>query len=156
MSTLDHDEQPYDDRHNTPAPPPPAEWATPAVPLRDGEHIGNDHQEPAATQFVPPIEVPLSAHGRQFVDELTRRERAREFRFDEMPVSTFGTGLIWRASVQSPERADLVNYDWGSRSGGAPILEVSNIELRTIYAHLLETAGAVRAEMRERGMQVDL
>jgi hypothetical protein len=73
----------------------------------------------------------------------------------EHGIPSFGSGLNWRASVQSPVRGDLVNFDWG-QDNAVFGLEISNIELRTIYAHLLETAGAVRAEMRERGMQVDL
>lgn len=72
------------------------------------------------------------------------------------PMPAFGTGLNWVASAQSPVRTDLVNYGFDLLDPHDNRPMVSNIELRTIYAHLLETAGRVRAEMRERGMQVDL
>lgn len=68
----------------------------------------------------------------------------------------FGTGLSWQASMQSGIRIDLVNFPWaqGREDGQRPT--VTNIELRTIYAHLIEAASAVRSEMFERGMRIDL
>lgn len=70
-------------------------------------------------------------------------------------VPAFGTGLSWQADAQSMVHLDLVNFPWDQgRDRGE--LTISNIELRTIYAHLIEAATQVRAEMRERGMQVDL
>jgi hypothetical protein len=166
MNDIHHGEDPADLRHNT----PPVESGPmdrfmeirPAdaygTPLRDGEHVGNDHQEQKARLFPTPNSGP-NDDGTGFFQpveqyrapvELPRRDGFTAPR----PVDV-ATGLIWRSSAQAPPRTDLVNYDW---STGNPIAgpEISNIELRTVYAHLLETAGAVRAEMRERGMQVDL
>lgn len=135
------EEQPYDDRHNTPA--------VPRNPVADGEHIGNDHQEQpidAGTAFWTQDPRPAVMPSRIQEQSL----------FNPPPLMpAFGSGLNWLASVQSPIRADLVNFDFG-HVGGLGGFDVSNIELRTIYAHLLETAGRVRAEMRERGMQVDI
>lgn len=129
-----------------------------------GEHIGNDHQESLyahataafrgdgpndeGTGFFRPVERFRAP------EEMPRRPLIHPH-VAEHGIPAFGTGLIWRASVQSPERPDLVNFDWAQQGGGFDP-EVSNIELRTIYAHLLETAGRIRAEMRERQMQVDL
>lgn len=108
-----------------------------------GDHIGNDHQEPMWTEDNGGFQLPT--------------RRPAQNLFNPPPVTpAFGTGLNWTASAQSPTRPDLVNFDFSAAHPYENAPMVSNIELRTIYAHLLETAGRVRAEMRERGMQVDL
>lgn len=174
MSGLDTGEQqPYEDRHNTAVdkdrlqriqaprfedgaeeirenpfdqPDDVTHLTAPAMPRipNMGDHIGNDHQAP----IFQPIERFRAP------EEMPRRPLIHPY-VAEHGIPSFGTGLNWVASVQSPVRSDLVNFDWGQ---GNPVAghEVSNIELRTIYAHLLETAGRIRAEMRERQMQVDL
>lgn len=168
------EEQPYDDRHNTP-PRKPVRFEDGAEEIRDvvglnqspleqvsnpewtwspgfetqGDHIGSDHQEPmrATTEYFDRArtQMPSRVPGQGLLHPHVA----------EHGIPAFGTGLNWLASVQSPIRADLVNFDFG-HAGGLGGFDVSNIELRTIYAHLLETAGRVRAEMRERGMQVDI
>lgn len=162
------EEQPYDDRHNTAVDKEAVQRVqTPAFLLDSGDHLGNDHQaaNPGSEEFrmyPTPPQMPESAgpsdDGTGFFrpverfrapEEMPRRD---SFIPDRMP--SFGSGLNWVASAQSPIRGDLVNYEWGTMPGF--VNHVTNIELRTIYAHLLETAGQVRAEMRERGMQVDL
>lgn len=69
---------------------------------------------------------------------------------DARPVSH---GLQWH-SGDGTVRHNLADFPWeGNRLHG---IETSNVELRTIYAHLIEAATIARREMRERGMQVDL
>ena len=111
-----------------------------------GERIGDEINHPHAQRPEFPGEpMPSRVPGETLIHPRVR----------EHGIPSFGTGLNWLASAQSPIRGDLVNFDF-AHVGGLGGFDVSNIELRTIYAHLLETAGRVRAEMRERGMQVDL
>lgn len=152
------DHQPYDDRDNTPS--------------VQGEHIGNDHQEGPAPNFfgLPDAVTPAGYQG----DGREAREEARTSFFEpvvprtDMPSRIPGqhmlrdlpaaepfpvVGLSWR-SPDGTVRSNLAAFPWeNNRRIGA---ETSNIELRTIYAHLIEAATLARAEMRERGMQVDL
>jgi hypothetical protein len=144
------EEQPYDDRHNTP-------------PVQ-GEHIGDDHQErdvfrtpgifqdgagevreEARTSLFEPVmprtDMPSRIPGQHMLRDLPAVE----------PIPT--VGLSWRSS-DGTMRTNLAAFPWANnRQIG---VETSNIELRTIYAHLIEAATLARAEMRERGMQVDL
>lgn len=123
------EEQPYEDRHNTPVVPRNA--------VADGEHIGNDHQEPVWTEDNGGFQLPSRRPGHNL--------------FSPAPViPSFGTGLSWQASAQSPRVDDLASIDWDSMKG------MPNVELRTLFAHLMEASSAVRAEMRARAMQVDL
>ena len=152
---LDTGEQPYDGRFDTAVDkdrleriqaPIDGTHENPFDQPLPGEHIGNDHQEPVfrpVERFRAPEDMP--------------RRPLIHPHVAEHGIPAFGSGLNWVASVQSPVRGDLVNFDWARPQAGViPGPEVSNIELRTIYAHLLETAGRIRAEMRERQMQVDL
>lgn len=178
---LDTGEQPYDERHNT-APKPRFEDGAEEIrenpfdqrPL-EGEHIGNDHQERPTGLFAgtdtggryrqfahPGGDTPMPegdfrpVERFQAPEEMPRRPLIHPY-VAEHGVPAFGTGLNWVGNTQLPVRPDLVNFDWAQQGAGViPGFEVSNIELRTIYAHLLETAGRIRAEMRERQMQVDL
>lgn len=149
---LDTGEQPYDGRFDTAVDkerleriqaPIDGEHENPfdQRPL-EGEHIGNDHQEPVfrpVERFRAPEDMPR-----------------RNTIIAEHNAPSFGPGLNWVASAAWPTRPDLVNFDWSTAHPYENTPLVSNIELRTIYAHLLETAGRIRAEMRERQMQVDL
>lgn len=116
-----------------------------------GDHIGNDHQE--AVREETGVFQPTATFERSV--DMPRRSLIPP-RYADQALPTFGTGLNWVASIQSPVRSDLVNFDWARASEVAHGPEVSNIELRTIYAHLIEAATRLRAEMRDRGMQVDL
>lgn len=138
------EEQPYDDRHNTP----------PQNPFKDnGDHIGNDNQEPmpayrapssVATEYFRPIPHDVEDPG-----PLPYRAPAPVsidlFRTTETAPSK---GLQWVLGDGST-LVDIASWDWSNAR------QLSNIELRTIHAHLLETIAGVRAEMRERSMVVD-
>lgn len=108
------------------------------VPHTPGDHIGNDHQE--ATAFWTQEDAPLP-----------RREPARSFTAGSPdPLPAFDTGLQWQMGVDSPHRlVNLASIRWRD-------LNISNIELRTIHAHLMETVANVRQELRDRGLVVDL
>lgn len=174
------EEQPYDDRHNAPAvlrnPVADGEhigndhqeqlidagadghtsFFRPAYGS-DGQHIGEEINHPHAQrpEFPGRTTTEYFDRARAQMPSRVPGQGLLHPHVAEHGVPAFGTGLNWLASVQSPIRADLVNFDFG-HVGGLGGFDVSNIELRTIYAHLLETAGRVRAEMRERGMQVDI
>jgi hypothetical protein len=180
---LDTGEQPYDERHNT---APTEESTVDAVnrvarELREKEQarINGEHEngfsEPRPSglfsgtdtggryrQFAHPGgETPMPEGDFRPTETFERSVGLRppliHPHVAEHGIPSFGSGLNWVASTQSPVRPDLVNFDWARQGAGViPGFEVSNIELRTIYAHLLETAGRIRAEMRERQMQVDL
>lgn len=118
------------------------------VPHVTGDHIGNDHQE-AARYLADPV---MGAPGNEFwtqgggdASSLPRREPGRMFQ----PAF----GLQWHAP-DGTVRHNLADFPWeNNRRTG---VETSNIELRTIYAHLIEAATLVRQEMRDRGLVVDL
>lgn len=152
----EHDEQPFDNRHTadvTRADAPAAE----RLPML-GEHIGNDHQAPPGGFSWTPEQ-----HNREIENE-QELPRRRPGQLIHPHIQQYGypphletqapaQGLVWHTG-DGTARHDLANFPWeNNRHIGA---ETSNIELRTIYAHLIEAATLARAEMRERGMQVDL
>lgn len=160
----DIESQPYDDRHNTVYNGPYGELKTQPAPIfEDGaeELRVEDRQE--STSFFRPVFDDNGAH----VGEEINHPHARRPEFPGMPsrvpgqnlfnppppMPAFDTGLSW-VSPDGTVRHNLANFPWASnRQAG---VETSNIELRTMYAHLIEAATLARAEMRERGMQVDL
>lgn len=131
------EEQPYDDRHNTPP--------VPRNPVADGDAHEDAVNEVAYSQgrdwtednggFQLPVRKPVSTHG---------------LFSPPPPMPAFGTGLTWQASVQSPRVDDLASQDW------ATMERMPNVELHTLFAHLMVAAEGIRSEMRRRGMRVDL
>lgn len=125
--------------------------------LQAGDHIGNDTQAPVVPRnpwhddpegFVPiekfderpPIAYPPVASSRR-----------TEFYSDVRPPSQ-QRGLQWH-SGDGAVRSNLAAFPWEvNRRNG---VETSNVELRTIHAHLMEAIALARNEMRERGMVVD-
>lgn len=134
------EEQPYDDRHNTP--PVPRN----RVQLEDGAEEmrllddGDAHEDAVNAAaynhgFQLPVRKSVSTHG---------------LFNPPPPMPAFGTGLTWQASVQSPRVEDLASQDW------ATMERMPNVELHTLFAHLMVAAEGIRSEMRRRGMRVDL
>jgi hypothetical protein len=177
MSEQHIEEQPYDDRHTTldrealqrVTPPRQPENGGEELRLLDnGDHIGNDHQEPRPPRGfwepqVPRTDMPSRVPGQNMLSQPTP-EPAGFFRASGLPLADHPTahppyappdapGLQWRAPGGYVLR-DLANFPWEHNRFDPQ--GVSNVELRTVYAHMLEAATRLRAEMRERGMQVDL
>jgi hypothetical protein len=159
------EEQPYDERHNTPpavdhdatglnrsamgrvqelADVAPEHQAPGTVFWTQGDHIGNDHQEGVREEMAfQPVERFRAP------EEMPRRPLIHPH-VAEHGIPSFGTGLTWQASVQSPRVEDLASVDWLTME------RMPNVELHTIFAHLMVASEAIRSEMRRRGMRVDL
>lgn len=155
------EEQPYDLRHDTPMTPRNAvaeldvtgHGQSPMGRIPDmGEHIGNDHQAPVWTEETSAA-PPATEYFRRPEAPLPSRVPGRGL-FEEIPMAQPVTqhGLQWH-SGDGTVRHNLAGFPWeNNRRIG---VDTSNVELRTIHAHLMEAIALARAEMRERGMVVD-
>lgn len=116
--------------------------------LDNGDHVGNDTQEPAAPRnpwhndpenFVPVPQFDVRSDpakaGVGFVPQETFPVRATQ-------------ALQWH-NGRGDTITDLAQFDWEYASN------MPNVELRTIHAHLMEGIAKARQEMRVRGMVVD-
>lgn len=127
--------------------------------LDNGDHIGNDMQEPirlAMADFVPRNPWPFAeekpdelsrpvydGQGNRVGDEINHPHAQRP----EFPGRAV-QALQWH-NGRGDAITNLAQFDWKYAAA------MPNVELRTIHAHLMEAVAQARTEMRERGMVVD-
>lgn len=139
-----------------------------ARPVENGEHVSSPFDQP---------EPQFDVRSDPAKEGVSRWAEGGPSRTPRNPVHEAGAGFVAREAfgeaagplplrVPDQWRPDPQGLTWHFGNGFAPLVglastrwanlvDLPNVELRTIHAHLMEAVAQARNEMRERGMVVD-